>query len=347
MRNLSKISPQTEVIVVNIRIVLSVLIAFVIAISLFHYVIYLQSSGISTSTDQESENIDEMQKKFYAKIANSNEKRIFVLGSSYVMGLNATLINELISKHHPDYHMYNLAIMGDHIKKRASVTNDLVLARPNLVLYGISEDDFEVPALINTIQTKPNYVLFDPQDLFDKGIRSFEKALSIDFPESPKSITWQLLRIMSKTNIEPTKFSPYVNTPFLKITKADTIIVSDLELKNLVNYITPFGKISNPEENEYLAELKSMIKTLHDNNIKVIFFIVPRHSYYLEKESDSYKNAFESILSELKIDADNIHPRNDYSNLPILHDLTHVSINKDASIFSEDIAKIILIEIGN
>ena len=38
--------------------------------------------------------------------------------------------------------MYNLSIQGDSIKKRSQVINSIISAKPEIIIYGISENDF-------------------------------------------------------------------------------------------------------------------------------------------------------------------------------------------------------------
>ena len=120
-----------------------------------------------------------------------------------------------------------------------------------------------------------------------------------------------------------------------------------MELRSLASNIQSLGKINDPENNKNLQILKKMINKIQENNIKIIFFIVPMHDYALSTQSKEFKKSFELIKEELinssKVD---VNPRFlNYSNMPIWHDLVHIAVNNQSLIYSEDIGNLILREL--
>jgi hypothetical protein len=327
----------------NLKISFYVLISFVIAFSVFSYVMFSSNNTIQTEEPLPAniENYLLTQQNFFSKI-DPSERNVFILGSSYIMALDTTHIHNNLLSSDKDYQIYNLSIFGDGIQKRAQTVDMIIDAKPEVVVYGIAEDDFSDPVLTSTMSAKPTSVLPDTQKLFDDGFDAIEKQLNLNFPDSPKTITWINLRQILGTQSSAEKYSPYPNTPFMKIFAANTVVVSDLELKNLINYLGPFGQIESPQDNAYLKSLKQTLAKLQENNIKIVLFVVPHHDYLLSKAPPEYKEKFELILDDIEDSGYFVYERNhDYSDLSMWHDLTHISVNKNSAIFSDDVSKMI------
>lgn len=90
-----------------------------------------------------------------------------------------------------------------------------------------------------------------------------------------------------------------------------------------------------------------MINNLKMNGINVVLFTTPLHKIYLDELPNSEKQTFDEILERIKKGTNvKIYDLTDkYSDLPIWTNISHVAYNKNATIYSEDIAKIILGEI--
>lgn len=322
----------------------SILCSIVIAFSIF-----LAINHIPNKNDDESQGqLDyvEIQEKFFKK-NNENEKKVFIIGSSYTQALNTTTINSEISTKCTECHVYNLSIQGDNISKRSEVTDLIILANPYIVLYGISETDF---AEINNSEYKnAEPLLPDIQELIIKTMQPSKIFEFLEITPSPKDKTWNLIRQINKDESTNFRFTPFPDTPFLKILPASTVIVSELELKSLESNIGPFGIIKEPKNNNALINLKSMIGKFSNKNIKIVFFMVPQHEYFLSKQSIEFQKQFETIADDLQNSTGvNIYPRvSEYSKLKIWHDLSHVAVNEQALIYSEDISKIILKELDD
>jgi len=327
----------------SLRISLYVLTSFVISFSVFSYVMFLPINiKAETPLPENIQNYIALQEGFFSRV-DKLEDNVFIFGSSYIMGLNTTQIHDKIKQNTSDYRVYNLAIFGDSIQKRSKIIDSIIAAKPEVVVYGIAEDDFADPVPANTVYTKPISILPDPHEFFDQGIRLLEERMNLDYPDSPKTVTWLTIRQLVGTRTDLEKFSPYPDSPFMKITKANTITISDLELKNLVNYAGEFGQIKKPEDNQHLKTLKKMLLKLEENDIRVVLFVVPHHSYLLEKSPPEYENNFRLVIDDLQQQGFSTYERdNNYSRLKIWHDLTHVAVNPDAQIFSDDVAQMIL-----
>ncbi|GBL40930.1 hypothetical protein EMGBD3_02980 [Nitrosarchaeum sp.] len=333
----------------NLKISACVLISFLIAFSIFSYVMFLPTNKIQAETPLplNEDYYLSVQQDFFSKI-DPYEKNVFIIGSSYIMALNTTQIHNYLALNDKDYQIYNLSIFGDGIKKRATTIDMIISAKPEVVVYGITEDDFSDPIPVNTLSAKPTSILPDPHEFFHVGFDMIENHLKLNFPDSPKAVTWVNLRQIMGTGADHEKYSPYPGSPFMKISSANTVTISDLELKNQVAYLGPFGQIKPPQNNPYLKSLKQVLDKLKENNIKVVLFVVPHHNYLLSKAPPEYEETFDFILKDIEEKYElNVYKRNlGYSDLPIWHDLSHVAVNKKSQPFSDDVAKMIQDVVG-
>ncbi len=119
-----------------------------------------------------------------------------------------------------------------------------------------------------------------------------------------------------------------------------------MELRSIASNIQSQGIINEPEKNKPLKNLKDMINKIQNNRIKISLFVVPQHEYIESTQSDEFNKSFELIKEEL-IDTSGItiYPRSSYSEMLIWHDLSHIAVNNQALIFSQDISNIILKEL--
>ncbi|MGB6785502.1 MAG: hypothetical protein WBE60_06450 [Nitrosotalea sp.] len=99
----------------NKKIILATFSAFVIAFSIFFIVLfsiqYKTVDGHLIITDPDTYL---MEKNFYSEKISTAEKKIFILGSSHVMPLNTTTIQEYLLEANQNYTIYNLAVGSDH-----------------------------------------------------------------------------------------------------------------------------------------------------------------------------------------------------------------------------------------
>lgn len=291
-------------------------------------------------------NYNKIQENFFLKEFKISEKKIFILGSSYTQALNTTEINSIIQEDCTFCKVYNLSIQGDSIQKRSEVIDSIISAEPEIIIYGISENDFLNNENIEFDNS--NHIFPNIKNLISNEIDLTKYVEFLEIPASPKDKTWNVIRQINKGDSINQRFTPYPNSPFLKILDASTISISEMELRSLASNLSPSGKINEPENNKNFQILKEIINKIHEKNIKIILFMVPMHDYALTSQSKEFKKSFELIEEELvnslKVD---VNPRTvDYSNMPIWHDLFHIAINNKSLIFSEDISKIILKELN-
>jgi len=327
------------------KIILSIFVSLIIAFIIFLGIMHIPEKNQGEVIGQS--NYIEIQKKFFLKDFEINEKRIFILGSSYTQALNTTQIDLKIKSQCQNCQVYNLSIQGDSIEKRSQVIDSIIAAKPEMIIYGISEGDFANS--INSEFNISNSILPNLQDIIYSEINPLQYFKFLEIPSSPKDKTWNVIRQINKDESINTRFNPFPNSPFLKILKANSIIVSELELKSLTTNIQPMGSINEAEKNITLKNLKQMIKDFQNNDIKISLFIVPHHNYLTSIETTEFKKSFEMIKENLENTTKiNIHPRtNSYSEMQIWHDLHHIAVNDKTLIYSDDISKIILKELDN
>ena len=128
----------------------------------------------------------------------------------------------------------------------------------------------------------------------------------------------------------------------MEVTTAATIIRSDFGNTGLFH-----PGLIPPKENANYIALKEIILTLQENDIQVILFVVPQHKIILEDIGDERIQSFNLILDDLdkipNLKIYNLFYK--YSDLDIWNDPAHIAINDKTTIYSEDVAKMILREI--
>jgi len=324
------------------------IICSIFASVIIGFIIFLVIMNIPEKNHDEliiGTNYKEIQEKFFSKEFEINEKKIFIIGSSYTQALNTTEINSKIQKHCIECQAYNLSIQGDSIDKRNQVIDSIISTNPKIILYGISEGDFSNNE--NNEYSNVNTIFPNIKNLISEKIEPAKYIEFLKIPESPKDKTWNIIRQINKEDTVNQRFTPYPNSPFLKILKASTISVSEMELRSLASNIPSLGIIYDPENNKKFQILKEMINKIQEKDIKIILFMVPIHDYALSMQSEEFKKSFKLIREELinssKIE---INPRfSNYTNMPIWHDLVHIAVNNESLIYSEDIGNLILKEL--
>ncbi len=308
---------------------------------------YKIQDNVLTVQNDESYN---MQKQFYTQQFDPSEKKIFLFDSSHIYGLNPKYIDKIISNNnYQNYHVYNLGLGSDTPTNRLKTIEMAISAKPEIVVYGIAPRDFQNPATENNPSLNtPTKLLPSPKQFVDDFFNIIENSpeYNLNFLKNPQLTTLQSInRILPNSN-EIHLFSPYPDTPFLRIEKENTIIHDNYELEKFQSYTAPFTEINEPEKNTELKALKDIINKLQENHIKVIIFTTPQHKFYLESLPNSYKESFNSILKNLSstehLQIYSLQYK--YKDLKIWNDITHVAANENSTIFSQDIAKIILNE---
>jgi len=167
----------------NLKITFTVLATLLISLASSYFI--MTASG---SDCNEEQNI--LQKQI-----NLNKRLIFIIGSSQVGVLNQDFINKQVLAINPDFHVNKLVEGGDVPVRRLQDINQIVCAKPELVVYGIAFRDFSKFAIGNkkflTFEesNKPPSPLPDPQIFFQNWfIEPFDKNLN------PKALTLKFLK---------------------------------------------------------------------------------------------------------------------------------------------------------
>jgi len=323
------------------KIILSILISFSISIFviIFLDLIYPEPDSVA-STDHE----------FYFKSFDPKKERIFIFGSSQMGQLNVTLVNQVVSKNYPSFEVYNLSMSSDEPSNRLPHLERTISLEPTLVIYGITYRDFQTCGF-NDVPCIEN----DPFLLPDIK-KSIEANLPKEIQENKINPAFITLRIIRDGLGESQLFTEqnkirFPNSPFYYIDPNlhHTIIELDEELKKQSNVMKNQGLIIDVSDNgKDVKALKTIIKSLKENNIDVILYIVPQNGpYFLDNISVENKEGFNQMIdrisSEFKIPVYNFTEK--YSEEKIWGDTRHISFNPRSMIFSEDFTKIILEEI--
>lgn len=315
----------------NKKIILSVLIAFSISITLFFIFQFVFQN--------ETYNI---QKEFYSKNFNQQTKKILLIGSSHVGQINATYIEYYLSKNSQEYKVYNLADTADKPKSRLNSLNQIISIKPDIVVYGLGYRDFSENEKI----IKEN-ILPDPKSIFERIFSLELYGINTEFIENPKLSTLKILQgfFGIKTLVSDTIFED--NTPFYPYHEIKTdIIVKQAEIKENDFHEEKFI-IKLPSQNTQLEALNKIISEFEKNNINTIILITPHSEFYLNSLSIENKERFDLIINELakEHDVKILNLIDSYKNMEIWRSTNHISHNPEALIYSEDIGKMILMEI--
>lgn len=279
------------------------------------------------------------QKEFYTKNFDSDEKRIYILGSSQAIALNPTYIDDYLSKANHNYEVFNLATISDSPTQRLENLNMLVSSQPEVVIYGVGPRDFRDFSTDHIEKPLP-----DPHAFFISFLNEHKNSFGFDASlfEFPQRTTLSFIIDTVEVFEGKSDVIPYDNAPFMEVTTAATIIRSDFGNTGLFH-----PGLIPPKENANHIALKEIILTLQENDIQVILFVVPQHKIILEDIGDERIQSFDLILDDLgkipNLKIYNLFYK--YSDLDIWNDPAHIAINDKTTIYSEDVAKMILREI--
>ena len=312
----------------------------------FSLLILIMSSTFETNLFSKSE-LDFYSKDF------SSENAIFVLGSSQLNAVNTTSINNIISKNHENYVLYNLAIGGDRPSKRIHTMEEIIDLHPKLIIYSVGFRDFETPSSsgISKIQQKiSNSILPDPSSLINDFFQKYLiYDMNFDYLSNPKLSTLQILRnsifgIENSINYED-KYTAFPNTPFFKI-KSEHTQIRTLDEIIEVKKTDIFNRI---DINNYdVQSFKKILDSLQRNNIKVIIFTTPYHATFYSElpiiEKEKFENFLINISSDYNIPIYMLHEN--YIDLDSWFDHEHLAVHKKSQQYSNDIITLILRELN-
>jgi hypothetical protein len=310
------------------KIILSILLSITIGVSIFTIFQFTFSDSLDTR-----------ERIFYEQDFDQTTDKILLLGSSHVGQINATYVNSLILKKIPNSVVYNLAEASNLPSKRLATIDEIIKMKPSIVVYGIGYRDFSDKLDFN----QKDVIFPDPEKIIHDSLRS-TSINNFDFLDNPKLVTLNTIKGFLKTGLSNSSVEFYKeNTPFFPYEEAVVTIVNISEIEK--NYDKNSNKIKiNLKNNIEINSFKKIIEILQKNNISIILFDTPHQKFYTDLIPDSEKTSFEFILNELsqKYKLNVYSLKNKYSTSNIWATTNHVATNSNSSIYSEDIAKMIL-----
>ena len=279
------------------------------------------------------------QKEFYSQDFDAEKKRIFIVGSSEVVSINPIEIKNSLLAHDYDYDIFNLAVMSDTPLNRIETLDMLVSAKPEIIIYGISDRDF-----IYSPSEQLDTPLPSPSDYSSLVYNEFKNSLTFDISlfETPQRVTLSYIVDFLRANENKSDILEYKNTPFMKITKALSFVDDDLGFLR-----TGFQQGPPPSQNLNYLAFKQIISELQNQDIKVIVLVTPHSKFYLDFMPESQNVYFNLILNDLNsienIAIYDVYTK--YADLNIWADLSHIAVNSEIVIYNEDVSSIILKEI--
>ena len=282
---------------------------------------------------------------FFAENENSDSKKILLLGGSGAAQLNSTVINQSLKKDYENYVFYNLAYNADTPEQRYKSLNETIMLKPQLVLYGITyfglngfwENTEKDTQPLPTIELNPTALL----SRSDPFLEINPKATTLNFIRESFSDTIFFSAKADRFQLE--------NAPFSFFDEYQTIIASDNDLKKVNSESVGMHVNQNKSiTKEQIIYFKQIIKSLQNNDIEVIIFVLPQQRYFLDLVPEYDKEIFYASLEEIKneFNVEIYDLSDDYADLNIWMDHNHVAYNKKSMIFSDDIYKIISKEMG-
>lgn len=266
----------------------------------------------------------------------SNDRVVFLLGSSHLGSANVTTINQLLFSNTKNNTIpvtgYNLAAFGDKPTIRVNSIKEIIATHPKAVFYQLSYRDFEFS------YEDTNTIPVDFKDLF------FSKIFSVfvgHIPVNPQELLFSILRPIQGKLAPSLEESLITNdkTPFYHYT--DFHIKSEDELRS---ESSPAKEWQNPKTSiENYRALKQIIEQAENNKIKIVLFTSPLHTYYTDKLSEKQKGDFVTILKEIheQYGVKIYDFENKYTGLDVWGNISHISYNKTVTVYNEDIARMI------
>jgi|TARA_B110000467_G_C18338536_1_gene500784 hypothetical protein len=279
------------------------------------------------------------QKEFYSQDFDSGKKRIFIVGSSEVFSINPIQIKNYLLNYDYEYDIFNLAMISDTPLNRIETLDMMISAKPEIIIYGISDRDF-----IYSPSDQLDTVLPSPSDYSSLVYNKFKNSLDFDISlfETPQRVTLSYIVDFLHTNENKSDILEYENTPFMKITKALSFVDNDLGFIR-----TGFEQGPSPNQNLNYLAFKQIINELQNHDIKVIVLVTPHSKFYLDfmpKSQNDYLNLILNDLNSIKnIGIYDLYT--EYADLNIWADVSHIAVNSDIVIYTKDVSEIILKEI--
>ena len=275
------------------------------------------------------------ENSFFNKEFETNEQIIFIFGASQTARINSTLVDDIISKNHENYSVYNLSYDGDTPKTRYKLLPQILSLDPSIIFYGVSYRDFS-----NIELQQSSYSLLKYLDTLTDNKYELDSV-------NPKLATLKAIKQLTfGKSLSSENRIVLSNSPLLTLSTPDTKIASQTDLEKSATLIPPQIDIVNNEQLDYFKRILTEIKK---NDIKIVIFTTPLSKFYLDNISVSDKQNFKQIINEIsnEFDVPAYNFTNNYSSLDVWSDISHVAFNKHSVIYSNDITNMILTEIDS
>jgi len=317
--------------------------------------------------------------EFYNFIEEKNTNEVFIIGSSQITGVNATLINNNLNEKNQNFQAYNIGKSADRPNVRIKTFDSILEANPEIIVYGVGHRDFREN--ITTQEDSPLRsgigIFVHPKEIIENNILEpidFYKT-DYSFLKDPHTSTWRSIsgsvttisnfgvngifsiitdvvfqdgKKFSLFHEKPNQKKYFENSPFFfhtprEINKILNAPMSKEDIRLQCPNLDRINIESLRESTNYIA-LDNMIKKSKSNGINFILFSTPLHPICLELyELDNENEKFENILLELsenyEIPVYFLHDK--YEKDGIWYAGDHVSMSEDSVDYSHDIAKMI------
>ena len=318
--------------------------------------------------------VDVSNQKFSFAGADSGEKRVFLLGSSYVERLNSSYIKQYLSENGlQQFQVYNIAKNGaGNPSQQIQYLEPMVSAHPTVIVYGLGFRELGYKPYTNNVPScapggstpfagNTTNTSFSTPSVQDAALY-LQKIMpvKIDYFSNladPKHVTVDLLKsyfeenITSNTEVSAVAATGNNSSPGTinqnLFEKREPIFVNIVSLDEINKPLGYTVHVCPEDMNNELTKLSEMVSTFKKNNINVILYVPPFSQSYLNAVGNDGIHTFLSALgtfaSENNLKLYDLHDK--YVTLNIWADAQHVAQNPKVVIYSDDIAKIVLGEL--
>lgn len=322
----------------NLKIVLVIAICFTISFTF----LYLVNDWYNSNFD-----VDKIRLKWYSEISEIPHKG-FLLGNSRVFVLDELLISDHLLKNGKNIIVYDLAIGGKTPDYWKDHLEDIIISKPEIVVIGIDPEDFISKISPSEIDSfwflSVNSLLSNSNKLIGEKLQSLNVfKFDLNNFNNPKLSSLKIIQFL-ETGIIDNNFKKIPTQPFFSGgDKLYRIIDSDeLRKRGIQN---PTNIIENSKQEKALIEI---IQNLKENDINIILVITPRPQAFIENWELDEKKAWHDLLIRLErqTDVKIYNLQNQFSELNIFADIYHITRLPEGNVYSEEIAKIILLELN-
>ncbi len=327
--------------------------ALIISFAMLFVYLDLYSSGNTANVNNENVSSD-----------ISDEKRVLLIGSSYVERLNATYIKQYLSENGlQQFQVYNIAKNGaGNPSEQSAFLEQMVSAHPTVVVYGLGFRELGyLPYTDSVPKCASGDVEYgnDQTSFSTPAIQDVVAYVQKMLPEQtsyfsniadPKHVTVDLLKSHFEENPNSSGADNYTSTGILGENFVEKRDPQFINIKNLDEVNKPLDYVVRvcPEDmNNELTKLSEMVSVFKKNNVKVILFVPPFTSSYLNAVgtvgTTQFLSALENFSNTNELQLYDLHDK--YINLNIWADPQHVAQNPHVVVYSDDIAQIIMKEL--